>query len=63
MVREALSLILLVAVQVFGELQTVLEAEEAVEEVRQFQLRLGEVGVVVGSLDLGEEEAENDSYP
>lgn len=63
MVREALSLILLVAVQVFGELQTVLEAEEAVEEVHQFQLRLGEVEVVVGSLDLGEEEAENDSHP
>lgn len=41
----------------------VVEAEEAVEEVHQSQLRLGEAEVAVGSLDLGEEEAENDSYP
>lgn len=61
MVREALSLILLVAVQVFGELQMMVEEEEGVEEVHQSQLRLGEAEVEVGSLDLGGEEAENDS--
>lgn len=55
---------MLVAMQVLGALQMIVEAEaEEEEEVRQPQLRVGEVEVVARSLDLGEEEAENDSYP